>query len=117
MSRDLASRIDYSEKYSDADYEYRCVRGREWEANVRAEVWGAAAARGEAVAGRGEVWRVRRHVILPKELAKDIPKGRILVEDEWRALHIQQSRGWEHYAYHGCVRACAMRGGGCGARV
>jgi hypothetical protein len=41
-----------------------------------------------------------RHVILPKELSKSIPKGRILSESEWRGIGVQQSRGWEHYACH-----------------
>jgi cyclin-dependent kinase regulatory subunit CKS1 len=35
-----------------------------------------------------------RHVILPKEIYKMIPKGRILQENEWRNLGVQQSRGW-----------------------
>jgi cyclin-dependent kinase regulatory subunit CKS1 len=47
------------------------------------------------------VWAaVRSHVILPKEIARSIPKGRVLSEGEWRGLGIQQSRGWEHYACH-----------------
>lgn len=68
------SRIHYSEKYTDDDYEYR-------------------------------------HVILPKQLLKLIPKGywnpdgsgclRLLTDDEWRGIGIQQSLGWEHYAVHG----------------
>jgi hypothetical protein len=41
-----------------------------------------------------------RHVILPKELAKTLPKGRILSESEWRRIGVQQSRGWHHYAIH-----------------
>lgn len=41
-----------------------------------------------------------RHVILPKEIAKSVPKGKILSEMEWRSLGVQQSRGWEHYACH-----------------
>lgn len=41
-----------------------------------------------------------RHVILPKEIAKMIPKDRLLTEDEWRALGVQQSRGWVHYMLH-----------------
>jgi hypothetical protein len=45
-----------------------------------------------------------RHVILPKEIAKSVPKGKILTEMEWRSLGVQQSRGWEHYACHRCVR-------------
>jgi cyclin-dependent kinase regulatory subunit CKS1 len=40
------------------------------------------------------------HVILPKEMAKTLPRGRTLAESEWRGAGIQQSRGWEHYACH-----------------
>jgi cyclin-dependent kinase regulatory subunit CKS1 len=63
MPNDLASRIDYSEKYFDNEYEYR-------------------------------------HVTLPKELAKQLPKNRLLQENEWRGIGVQQSRGWAHYAIH-----------------
>lgn len=41
-----------------------------------------------------------RHVMLPKETAKVLPKSRLLAEDEWRNLGVQQSRGWQHYAIH-----------------
>ena len=41
-----------------------------------------------------------RHVILPKETAKNLPKGRLLSETEWRGIGVQQSRGWQHYAIH-----------------
>jgi len=41
-----------------------------------------------------------RHVILPKETAKSLPKNRTLTDVEWRGLGVQQSRGWEHYACH-----------------
>mmetsp|Transcript_26184 Transcript_26184/g.26426 ORF Transcript_26184/g.26426 Transcript_26184/m.26426 type:complete len:105 (-) Transcript_26184:159-473(-) len=41
-----------------------------------------------------------RHVILPKDVAKTMPKNRTLAETEWRAMGVQQSRGWEHYAIH-----------------
>lgn len=40
------------------------------------------------------------HVILPKEMVKTLPKTRLLTETEWRSLGVQQSRGWEHYAWH-----------------
>ena len=40
------------------------------------------------------------HVILPKELAKTLPKSRLLTENEWRSIGVQQSRGWQHYAIH-----------------
>ena len=59
----MASRIEYSEKYTDDSFEYR-------------------------------------HVILPKETAKNLPKGRLLSETEWRGIGVQQSRGWQHYAIH-----------------
>lgn len=47
-----------------------------------------------------------RHVILPKELAQhasvhnSVKNGKLLSEEEWRKLGVQQSRGWEHYAIH-----------------
>ena len=41
-----------------------------------------------------------RHVILPKHVSKNGPKGRLLSESEWRGLGVQQSRGWVHYAIH-----------------
>lgn len=44
-----------------------------------------------------------RHVILPKEIAKQLPQGknmRLLTETEWRSLGVQQSRGWAHYELH-----------------
>mmetsp|Transcript_90742 Transcript_90742/g.256225 ORF Transcript_90742/g.256225 Transcript_90742/m.256225 type:complete len:100 (-) Transcript_90742:134-433(-) len=45
-----------------------------------------------------------RHVILPKEVAKQMFKltggKRLLDEDEWRGLCVQQSRGWAHYEIH-----------------
>ena len=42
------------------------------------------------------------HVILPKHIAKNAPKGRLLTETEWRGVGVQQSRGWVHYAIHRC---------------
>ncbi|KAF8643874.1 hypothetical protein AX16_008890 [Volvariella volvacea WC 439] len=51
-----------------------------------------------------------RHVILPKQLLKMIPKSffnpddsgtlRLLSEAEWRGIGITQSLGWEHYEVH-----------------
>mmetsp|Transcript_98971 Transcript_98971/g.319152 ORF Transcript_98971/g.319152 Transcript_98971/m.319152 type:complete len:105 (+) Transcript_98971:83-397(+) len=45
-----------------------------------------------------------RHVILPKEAAvalfKQTKGRRLLQEHEWRALGVQQTRGWEHYEIH-----------------
>eukprot|EP00462_Mataza_sp_D1_P019176 CAMPEP_0175139566 /NCGR_PEP_ID=MMETSP0087-20121206/10976_1 /TAXON_ID=136419 /ORGANISM="Unknown Unknown, Strain D1" /LENGTH=87 /DNA_ID=CAMNT_0016422595 /DNA_START=39 /DNA_END=299 /DNA_ORIENTATION=+ len=42
-----------------------------------------------------------RHVILPREIAKRLPSPlRLLEENEWRGLQVQQSRGWVHYEIH-----------------
>ncbi|TFK42448.1 regulatory subunit of cyclin-dependent kinase [Crucibulum laeve] len=51
-----------------------------------------------------------RHVILPKQLLKLVPKEyfnqddtgtlRLLTEAEWRGIGITQSLGWEHYEVH-----------------
>jgi len=51
-----------------------------------------------------------RHVILPKQLLKMVPKEyfspddsgtlRLLNEDEWRGMGITQSLGWQHYEVH-----------------
>ncbi|KAK9827829.1 hypothetical protein WJX74_004383 [Apatococcus lobatus] len=41
-----------------------------------------------------------RHVVLPDDIAKVLPKDRLLSEIEWRTLGVQQSRGWMHYAIH-----------------
>jgi cyclin-dependent kinase regulatory subunit CKS1 len=51
-----------------------------------------------------------RHVILPKQLLRLVPKHffneesgtlRLLSEPEWRGIGITQSLGWEHYEVHG----------------
>eukprot|EP00936_MAST-01D_sp_MAST-1D-sp1_P003044 g3044.t1 len=34
------------------------------------------------------------------QLAKSVPRGRLLNEQEWRSMGVQQSRGWVHYAIH-----------------
>lgn len=41
-----------------------------------------------------------RHVLLPKNTFKGMPKNKLLSENEWRALGVQQSRGWVHYEIH-----------------
>ena len=41
-----------------------------------------------------------RHVILPKHIYKQIPRGQLLTEMQWRSLGVQQSRGWQHYEVH-----------------
>ena len=41
-----------------------------------------------------------RHVKLPRNIFKKMPKDRLLTETEWRTLGVQQSRGWTHYCIH-----------------
>ena len=41
-----------------------------------------------------------RHVVLPKDLAKMVPKSHLMSESEWRNLGVQQSQGWVHYMAH-----------------
>ena len=41
-----------------------------------------------------------RHVQLPKDLAKLVPKSHLMTEAEWRGLGVQQSQGWIHYMIH-----------------
>jgi len=40
-----------------------------------------------------------RHVIMPKDLGKLVPK-RLMSDPEWRQLGVQQSLGWEQYMMH-----------------
>ncbi|XP_033215545.1 cyclin-dependent kinases regulatory subunit-like isoform X3 [Belonocnema kinseyi] len=42
-----------------------------------------------------------RHVILPVDLAKNVPKSHLMTETEWRNLGVQQSPNWVHYMMHG----------------
>ncbi|XP_062566712.1 cyclin-dependent kinases regulatory subunit 1-like [Saccostrea cucullata] len=41
-----------------------------------------------------------RHVILPNDIAKLVPKNHLMTETEWRNLGVQQSPGWIHYMVH-----------------
>mmetsp|Transcript_20295 Transcript_20295/g.29991 ORF Transcript_20295/g.29991 Transcript_20295/m.29991 type:complete len:114 (-) Transcript_20295:63-404(-) len=42
-----------------------------------------------------------RHVFIPKDLARRVPKDRCLTENEWRhSFKVTMSRGWEHYGIH-----------------
>ncbi|XP_058089278.1 cyclin-dependent kinases regulatory subunit 1-like [Magnolia sinica] len=36
-----------------------------------------------------------RHVVLPREVVKLLPKNVLLKEEEWRGIGVQQSRRWE----------------------
>ena len=38
--------------------------------------------------------------MLPKEIAKLVPRARLMSETEWRRLGVQQSQGWVHYMLH-----------------
>nr|XP_008520799.1 PREDICTED: cyclin-dependent kinases regulatory subunit 2 isoform X1 [Equus przewalskii] len=42
----------------------------------------------------------RSHVMLPRELSKQVPKTHLMSEEEWRRLGVQQSLGWVHYMIH-----------------
>jgi hypothetical protein len=101
--------IEYSEKYYDDDFEYRCAlhpRGPHPPPLLSCSTSHLCAPRiGDARARRAaRATCVRRHVILPKHVSKNAPKGRLLSESEWRGLGVQQSRGWVHYAIHRCAR-------------
>ena len=41
-----------------------------------------------------------RHVMLPKDVSKLVPKTHLMSEAEWRNLGVQQSLGWIHYMLH-----------------
>lgn len=41
-----------------------------------------------------------RHVILPADVARDVPKNHLMSETEWRNLGVQQSPKWVHYMMH-----------------
>ncbi|XP_050001803.1 cyclin-dependent kinases regulatory subunit 1-like [Alexandromys fortis] len=41
-----------------------------------------------------------RHVMLPKDIAKLVPKTHLMSESEWRNLGVKQSQGWVHYMIH-----------------
>ncbi|XP_069115481.1 cyclin-dependent kinases regulatory subunit-like [Argopecten irradians] len=41
-----------------------------------------------------------RHVILPPDIAKLVPKNHLMTETEWRNIGVQQSPGWIHYMVH-----------------
>ncbi|KAM7450857.1 Cyclin-dependent kinases regulatory subunit 1 [Porites harrisoni] len=41
-----------------------------------------------------------RHVILPKDIAKKVPRDRLMSEQEWRRLGVQMSQGWVHFLLH-----------------
>ena len=88
--------IEYSEKYADDLNEYRWVPGV-LHLRVYFGSWLFISAHLDSVSSCNHG---HSHVILPKELAKTLPKSRLLTESEWRGIGVQQSRGWQHYAIH-----------------
>ena len=38
--------------------------------------------------------------MLPKDVAKLVPKNKLMSEHEWRSIGVQQSQGWVHYMVH-----------------
>ncbi|XP_035866006.1 cyclin-dependent kinases regulatory subunit 2-like [Phyllostomus discolor] len=40
------------------------------------------------------------HVMLSRELSKQVPKTHLMSEEEWRRLDVQQSLGWVQYMIH-----------------
>ncbi|XP_049885750.1 cyclin-dependent kinases regulatory subunit-like [Pectinophora gossypiella] len=41
-----------------------------------------------------------RHVILPPDIARLVPKSHLMTETEWRNLGVQQSPDWLHFMVH-----------------
>ena len=41
-----------------------------------------------------------RHVNIPENLARHLPRDHLLSDAEWRSLGISMSLGWQHYGYH-----------------
>nr|XP_045004673.1 cyclin-dependent kinases regulatory subunit 2-like [Jaculus jaculus] len=37
-----------------------------------------------------------RHVMLPRELSKQVPKTHLMSKEEWRGLGVQRRLGWVH---------------------
>ena len=62
-----------------------------------------------------------RHVVLPQDIAKRLPKDKLLSEAEWRALGVQQSRGWGEWrglrVGSRCGRSAVSRRAGCCGRA
>jgi cyclin-dependent kinase regulatory subunit CKS1 len=46
------------------------------------------------------IFKSFRHVVLPKNLIKWLPKG-LLKPEQWIELGVHQSSGWEHYMIYG----------------
>ncbi|KAI4479327.1 hypothetical protein M0804_011112 [Polistes exclamans] len=66
--------IQYSERYTDDNYEYSLKDSK--------------------------IRLICRHVILPMDIAIYVPKTHLMSETEWRNLGVQQSPRWVHYMMH-----------------
>ena len=97
----MSQEIEYSEKYADDEFEYRCSAPprRRPPAPRRLK---HALRMGCTLVHAFAPSLLRSHVILPKHIAKTAPKGRLLTDTEWRGIGVQQSRGWVHYSIHRC---------------
>uniref|UniRef100_A0A8C7ELB3 Cyclin-dependent kinases regulatory subunit n=1 Tax=Neovison vison TaxID=452646 RepID=A0A8C7ELB3_NEOVI len=40
------------------------------------------------------------HVMLPRELSKQVPKTHLMSEGKWKRPGVQQSLSWVHYTTH-----------------
>jgi Cyclin-dependent kinase regulatory subunit len=100
----MASRIEYSEKYQDDSFEYRYATSAACMPTCSLHYGSVCKLAFNVFHACDACHRTLsvcfRHVILPKELARNIPKSRCMTEAEWRGIGVQQSRGWTHYAIH-----------------
>ena len=46
--------------------------------------------------------------MLPKDIAKLVPKDHLMSEQEWRGIGVQQSQGWVHYMKHDPGTGCKI---------
>ena len=72
--------IFYSDKYNDDSHEYRHV-----------------------ILPKVSVIHVRIWYLtyfMYKDMAKLVPKNKLMSESEWRNIGVQQSQGWVHYMIH-----------------
>lgn len=77
--KDNKEAILYSKRYSDEEFEFRYLMKGFFAGSHCASC---------------------RHVILPKAIARWVPAGKLMTEDEWRDLGVMQSPGWVHYMIH-----------------
>lgn len=85
--------IYYSDKYDDDKYEYRLVP-------QSFQSWAIKKPECHCLNILPFILVITRHVMLPKEIAKRVPKTHLMSETEWRNLGVQQSQGWVHYMIH-----------------